>query len=72
MGSALLVMDMQNGIVERIVDRSTLLIGAISSALAAARRADLPVIFVRVAFETVRPKSAPKTSLSPRSPTWTT
>jgi nicotinamidase-related amidase len=60
MGSALLVMDMQHGIVERIADRSTLLIGAISSAMAAARRADLPVIFVRVAFRDGAPEVSPK------------
>ncbi|HVB70691.1 MAG TPA: isochorismatase family cysteine hydrolase [Acidimicrobiales bacterium] len=50
MGSALLVMDMQNGIVERFADRSAQLISTISSAINAARQAHVPVIFVRVAL----------------------
>ncbi len=50
MSSALLVMDMQNGIVERFAERSSPLLATISSALTAARQARVPVIFVRVAL----------------------
>jgi len=46
--SALMVMDVQNGIVERFASAGDL--NPVKTALAAAREHDLPVIFVRVAF----------------------
>jgi nicotinamidase-related amidase len=49
MGTALLVMDMQNGIVERI-DGDGSVLARVGAAVTAARRAGVPVIFVRVAF----------------------
>jgi nicotinamidase-related amidase len=48
--SALLVMDVQNGIVERVPDGSGSLLAALARATTAARAAGVPVIYVRVAF----------------------
>jgi nicotinamidase-related amidase len=48
--SALLVMDVQNGIVERVPDGSEALLAALARATTAARAAGVPVIHVRVAF----------------------
>lgn len=47
---ALLVMDVQNGVVERYGDSSGELLGNLAAAVAAARKASVPVIYVRVAF----------------------
>jgi len=49
MRTALLVMDMQNGIIERIDDDGATL-ARVGAAVTAARGAGVPVIFVRVAF----------------------
>jgi nicotinamidase-related amidase len=68
MASALLVMDMQEAIVGRIAD-PTALIERIFTAIAAARRADVPVIYVRIAFRPGIPKRARTTRASPRSRT---
>lgn len=54
--TALLVMDFQNGIVQRIGDENV--VAAAGRAVAAARAADIPVIFVRVAFRPGYPESA--------------
>ncbi len=56
--SALLVMDVQNGIVERLGDASALL-GRLGGAIAAARRAGLPVIYVHVRFRDGYPEISP-------------
>jgi nicotinamidase-related amidase len=48
--TALLVMDVQNGVVDRFAEGSESLIGALATATAAARGAGVPVIYVRVAF----------------------
>lgn len=57
MGSAaLLVMDVQNGIVERYSDTSESLLAALASATTAARSAGVPIIFVRVAFRPGSPE----------------
>jgi nicotinamidase-related amidase len=63
--SALLVMDVQNGIVERfdgggVVER-------IAAAVAAARAAAVPVIFVRVAFRAGAPEVSPRNRPRPAS-----
>jgi nicotinamidase-related amidase len=50
MNQALLVMDMQVGIVERLGDRAHDLLDSVAAAVAAARAAAVPVIYVRVAF----------------------
>ncbi len=47
--SALLVMDVQNGIVQRLAEISEVM-GPFQRAVNAARRSGIPVIFVRVAF----------------------
>lgn len=60
-GTALLVMDVQNGIVDRFAERSGPLLDVLRRAVAAARAAGVPVLFVRVAF---RPGSS---DLSPRN-----
>ena len=54
--SVLLVMDYQNGIVERIGDEKVL--EAAVRAVAAARSAGMPVMFVRVAFRPGYPEAA--------------
>jgi nicotinamidase-related amidase len=54
--SVLLVMDFQHGIVERLGDEKVL--GAAGRAVAAARAAEIPVLFVRVAFRPGYPEAA--------------
>jgi nicotinamidase-related amidase len=55
--TALLVMDMQNGIVERFGDA---VLEPAARAIAAAREAGLPVIYVRVAFRPGHPEVSPR------------
>jgi nicotinamidase-related amidase len=55
--SALLVMDVQNGIVERIADDAPALLDAVGQAATAARAAGVPVIYVRVAFRPGAPEA---------------
>jgi nicotinamidase-related amidase len=55
--TALLVMDMQNGIVERFGDA---VLEPAARAIAAARDAGLPVIYVRVAFRAGHPEVSPR------------
>jgi nicotinamidase-related amidase len=60
--TALLVMDVQHGIVERIGSES--LLARLTEATAAARKAGVRVIYVKVAFREGYPE------ISPRSPTF--
>ena len=53
---ALLIMDMQNGIVERFADQAEGLLDTVSAALEAARSAGITVLFVRVAFRDGAPE----------------
>jgi nicotinamidase-related amidase len=55
--TALLVMDVQNGIVERFGDA---VVAPAARAIAAARDAGVPVIFVRVAFRPGHPEVSPR------------
>lgn len=55
-GSALLIMDVQRGIVERFAPQAETLLGTLARAAAAARGAGIPVIFVRVAFRAGAPE----------------
>ena len=57
---ALLVMDMQNGIVDQFGQQSPRLLVTLSDAVAAARSARIPIIFVRVAFRSGTPEVSPK------------
>jgi nicotinamidase-related amidase len=57
--SALLLMDFQNGIVERYADRPEVM-APFQRAVNAARCAEIPVIFVRVAFRGGYPEVSPK------------
>jgi nicotinamidase-related amidase len=57
---ALLVMDMQNGIVERYGETVASLLDTLGTALAAARSHKIPVIFVRVAFREGAPEASPR------------
>lgn len=50
MTAALLVMDVQNGIVARVADQAPPLLAALRRATTAARGAGVAVVFVRVAF----------------------
>ncbi len=56
MTEALLVMDMQVGIVERLGAKAPSELSNARMALAAARKCDIPVIFVRVAFRDGAPE----------------
>lgn len=49
-GAALLVMDVQRGVVERFAGSSPGLLERLAAAVAAARAAAIPVVYVRVAF----------------------
>jgi nicotinamidase-related amidase len=57
--AALLVMDVQNGIVSRFAEKEEVL-RPIQSAVEAARRHNIPVIFVRVGFSEGYPEVNPK------------
>jgi nicotinamidase-related amidase len=61
--TALLVMDVQNGVVERFPAGSEALLGTLAQAITVARQARIPVIYVTVAF---RP-GAPEISLRNRA-----
>jgi nicotinamidase-related amidase len=56
MPTALLVMDMQNGIVERYLPEADAVTSTLSHVIAAARLASIQVIFVRVAFRDGAPE----------------
>lgn len=58
MGTALLVMDLQNGIVDRLADQAETLLTSVSGAIAAARSASIPVVFVRVALRDGAPEAS--------------
>jgi nicotinamidase-related amidase len=53
---ALLVMDVQNGIVERFGEHAPPLLDALGRATTAARAAGIPVVYVRVAFRPGAPE----------------
>lgn len=54
--AALLVMDLQNGIVDRLGERSKQLLATLAETLAGARAAQIPVVYVRVAFRLGTPE----------------
>jgi nicotinamidase-related amidase len=54
--TALLIMDVQGSIVERVVGDAEPLLGAIERAATAARANSLPVVYVRVAFRPGNPE----------------
>ncbi len=54
--TALLIMDVQQGIVDRYVDGSDGLLDALGRAAGAARGAEVPVVYVRVAFRDGAPE----------------
>ncbi|HEX3425021.1 MAG TPA: isochorismatase family cysteine hydrolase [Acidimicrobiales bacterium] len=56
--TALLVMDVQNGIVGRVPAGSEALLAALKRAVAGARGADIAVIYVRVAFRPGAPEAS--------------
>ena len=55
-GTALLVMDVQNGIVERFAAGAPPLLDALGRAITGARAAGVPVVYVRVAFRPGAPE----------------
>jgi nicotinamidase-related amidase len=57
---ALLVMDMQNGIVERFAEQAGPLLGTLAETVAVARKAEIPVVYVRVAFRDGAPEASPR------------
>jgi nicotinamidase-related amidase len=56
---ALLVMDLQNGVVARLADGLGPLLDLLAATTAAARSAGVPVIYVRVAFRPGTPEVSP-------------
>ena len=60
MNAALLVMDVQDAIVARFPDGSGELLDALGRATAAARRAGVPVIYVRVGYRPGAPEISPR------------
>ena len=60
--TALLVMDLQNGIVSRYSENQEILL-PFQKAVEAARRCNIPVIFVRVAFSEGYPESNPRNKM---------
>lgn len=48
--AAILVMDVQNGVVDRVAERASALLDTLGRAIAAARSAGVTVVYVRVAF----------------------
>ena len=60
--SALLVMDVQNGIVQRFAEKPEVMV-PFQRAVSAARRAGIPVIFVRVAFRDGYPEISAKNKM---------
>jgi nicotinamidase-related amidase len=65
--TALLIMDVQQGIVDRAGGEAGYLPG-LGSAITAARRAGIAVIYVAVGFRAGYPEVSPRTRASPRSP----
>jgi nicotinamidase-related amidase len=57
---ALLVMDVQAGILSRLADRAAPLMERVARAVDGARGARVPVLFVRVAFRPGNPEVSPK------------
>jgi nicotinamidase-related amidase len=55
-GTALLVMDIQNGVVERYAGQTEAFLAVLAEAVAAARAAGVPVVYVRVAFREGAPE----------------
>jgi nicotinamidase-related amidase len=60
---ALLVMDVQNAVVERITGDRAALLQTLAETVAAARGAGVPVIYVRVAFRDGTPEVSPKNQI---------
>ena len=60
--SALLVMDIQNGIVEGFTPQSEQVLTVLKGAIPAARDAGLPVMYVRVAFRSGHPEISSRNS----------
>lgn len=63
---ALLVMDVQNSVVERFADGAAALLDNLAAAVAAARKASVPVIYVRVAFRDGAPEINPRNRIFSR------
>jgi nicotinamidase-related amidase len=57
---ALLIMDVQNGIVSRLGGRADTLLATLADAIGSARAAGVPVVYVRVAFRPGGPEMSPK------------
>jgi nicotinamidase-related amidase len=58
--SALLVMDIQKSMIERLGDKKDLLIGPLRTAISAARTAGIPIIYVVVGFRKGYPEISPE------------
>lgn len=68
--TALLVMDMQNGIVSRFGDDTTTMLVPVQKALEAARQNHILVIFVRVGFSEGYPEISPQNKPFSAIPNW--
>ena len=58
--SALLIMDVQNGVVDRIVEGADAFLSRLDQTATAARAAGIPVVYVRVGFRKGAPEISPK------------
>ena len=68
--TALLVMDMQNGIVSRLGDNTTAMLVPVQKAIEAARQNHILVIFVRVGFSEGYPEISPQNKPFSAIPNW--
>ncbi len=57
---ALLVMDVQNGIVDRVTEHAPALLATLADAVEAARASEIHVVYVRVAFRDAAPEISPR------------
>src|ERR1019366_6778475 len=69
---ALVVMDVQNGVVDRFAEQVGPLLATLAETVAAARAVGVPVIYVRVAFRTGTPEVSPKNQIFSRLAGWGT
>ncbi|GAA4458784.1 isochorismatase family cysteine hydrolase [Rurimicrobium arvi] len=61
--SALLVMDMQVPLLQRLPDGGTALAGRVAAAIRSAREREIPVIFVRLGFRKGMPEVSPENKM---------
>jgi nicotinamidase-related amidase len=61
--AALIVADMQQGVVQRVGDHAAELLGTLADAIDAARAAGVPVVYVVVGFRPGHPEVSPRNKM---------